>query len=95
MTKIEVDGFGEIDIHFLHQKSDVKGSIPLLFIHGWPGNFLEGSRILPILKDGEEKGGPAFDVIVPSLPNYCFSGGVRKVGCSYSGVFPPLSLGRG
>ena len=33
-TKISVDGFGELDIHFLHQKSQKAGSIPLLFCHG-------------------------------------------------------------
>jgi pimeloyl-ACP methyl ester carboxylesterase len=79
MTKIEVDGFGELDIHFLHQRSSSKNAIPLLFVHGWPGNFLEGSRILSLLKEGEGKGGPAFDIVVPSLPNYCFSGSVKKV----------------
>ena len=82
MTKVEVDGFGELDIHFLHQKSSSKNAIPLLFVHGWPGNFLEGSRILSLLKEGEGKGDPAFDIVVPSLPNYCFSGGVKKVSLS-------------
>lgn len=33
-TKIEVDGFDELDIHFLHQESPVKNAIPLLFVHG-------------------------------------------------------------
>ena len=55
MTKVEVDGFGELEIHFLHQKSSNKNAIPLLFVHGWPGNFLEGSRILSLLKEGEGK----------------------------------------
>ena len=82
MTKVEVDGFGELDIHFLHQKSSSKNAIPFLFVHGWPGNFLEGSRILSLLKEGEGKSSPAFDIVVPSLPNYCFSGGVKKVSLS-------------
>ena len=34
---VEIDGFGPVDMHFLHQKSDVKGAIPLCFVHGWPG----------------------------------------------------------
>lgn len=34
ITKIAVDGFGELDVHFVHQKSEVKGAIPLLFVHG-------------------------------------------------------------
>jgi len=38
-TKIEVDGFGEVDIHFLHQRSEIKGAIPLLFVHGCVSSF--------------------------------------------------------
>ncbi len=33
-TKVEIDGFQEVDMHFVHQKSNVKGAIPLLFVHG-------------------------------------------------------------
>ena len=33
-TKIEIDDFQEVDMHFVHQKSNVKGAIPLLFVHG-------------------------------------------------------------
>lgn len=76
-TQITVDGFGPIDMHFLHQKSDVKGAIPLLFVHGWPGSFLEVTKMLPLLKGGDGK--PAFHVVAPSLPNYGFSSGMFKV----------------
>ncbi|KAI9435117.1 Alpha/Beta hydrolase protein [Lactarius indigo] len=38
---IAVDGFGELNVHYVHQKSTAKGAIPLLFVHGWPGSFLE------------------------------------------------------
>jgi Epoxide hydrolase N terminus len=34
-TKVEVDGFGEVDMHFIHQKSEVADAIPLLFVHGY------------------------------------------------------------
>jgi len=34
MTVVEVEGFGELDMHFIHQKSEVEGAIPLLFVHG-------------------------------------------------------------
>jgi hypothetical protein len=51
ITKIDVEGFGELDIHFLHQKSSA-GAIPLLFVHRWPGSFLEVARMLPLLKGG-------------------------------------------
>jgi pimeloyl-ACP methyl ester carboxylesterase len=76
-TQITVDGFGAVNMHFLHQKSDVKGAIPFLFVHGWPGSFLEGTKILPLMKGGDGK--PAFNVVAPSLPNYGFSSGVFKV----------------
>lgn len=80
-TRIEVDGFGELGIHFLHQVSegvDKERAIPLLFVHGWPGSFMEVTRMLGSLKGGDGK--PAFNVVAPSLPNYCFSDGVRKPG---------------
>ena len=65
-------------MHFIHQKSDVEGAIPLLFCHGWPGSFLEVTKMLPLLKGGD--GRPAFHVVAPSLPNYGFSGACRKKG---------------
>ncbi|PSN62270.1 alpha/beta-hydrolase [Corynespora cassiicola Philippines] len=77
---IEVDGFGPIDIHFLHQKSNVESAIPLIFVHGWPGSFFEATKILPLLADSEKNGEIAFDVVVPSLPNFGFSGAVKKKG---------------
>jgi len=78
MTQITVDGFDPLDIHFLHQKSKVKGAIPLLFVHGWPGSYLEVTKMLPLLMGGDGK--PAFDIVAPSLPNYVFSSGVKKKG---------------
>lgn len=78
-TGIEVDGFGELSVHFIHVKSSVAGAIPLLFSHGWPGSFYEGLKIIKPLTEGQE-GGPAFDVVVPSLVNFGFSQGVTKKG---------------
>ncbi|KAI4241534.1 MAG: hypothetical protein L6R40_004514 [Gallowayella cf. fulva] len=78
-TRISVKDFDDLDLHFLHQPSSVKNAIPLLFVHGWPGSFLEVTKILPLLsnvKDGE----PAFHIVAPSLPNYGFSQGVTKKG---------------
>lgn len=75
---IDVAGFETLNIHFVHQKSKVKGAIPLIFVHGWPGSFYEATHILPKL--AESRGDiPAFDVIVPSLPNFGFSQGTKKV----------------
>lgn len=75
---VNVEGFGDIDIHFLHQESDVDGAIPLCFVHGWPGSFLEVTKMLPLLKGGDGK--PAFHVVAPSMANYTFSQGVFKRG---------------
>ncbi|KAI4143507.1 MAG: hypothetical protein L6R39_004548, partial [Caloplaca ligustica] len=76
-TPIEVDGFGSLDIHFVHQKSPIEGAIPLLFAHGWPGSFLEVQKILPLLTSSTT---PSFHVVAPSHPNFGFSAGVTKRG---------------
>lgn len=81
MTSIEVDGFGSLDVHFIHRKSKVAAAIPLLFVHGWPGNFLEVSKLLPLLCSGGEEF-PAFHIVAPSLPNFGFSSGTSKRGFS-------------
>ncbi|KAH6692891.1 Alpha/Beta hydrolase protein [Leptodontidium sp. MPI-SDFR-AT-0119] len=78
ITSIKVENFDPIDIHFMHQRSDVPGAIPLLFLHGWPGSFIEVTKLLPLLKG--EDGKQAFHVVAPSLPNYGFSGRVTKKG---------------
>ncbi|TVY54337.1 putative epoxide hydrolase [Lachnellula cervina] len=77
-TKVDVDGFGELEMHFVHKKSPKPDSIPLLFCHGWPGSFVEVSKILPLLLENPE--GPTFHVVAPSLPNFAFSQGVKKPG---------------
>lgn len=77
MTAISVDGFGELDIHFVHQPSSDTTAIPLLFCHGWPGSFLEVTKLLPLLKDD-------FHVVAPSVPNFGFSSGVTKAGFTFS-----------
>ncbi|KAK3349938.1 Alpha/Beta hydrolase protein [Lasiosphaeria hispida] len=77
-TVINVEGFGDLDIHFIHQRSERPGSIPLVFCHGWPGSFLEVTKILPLLVSPED--GPAFHVVAPSLPNFGFSEGPSRPG---------------
>lgn len=77
-TKLDVDGFGDLDIHFVHQPCTKKGAIPLLFSHGWPGSFIEVKKLLPFLNgDGNA---PGFHLVAPSLPNFGFSGGINKKG---------------
>ena len=36
---IEVDGFGSLNIHYVHQKSQAADAIPLLFVHGCEYSF--------------------------------------------------------
>ncbi|KIJ54862.1 hypothetical protein M422DRAFT_42077 [Sphaerobolus stellatus SS14] len=76
---VPVEDFGTLNVHFVHQKSKVKGAIPLLFVHGWPGSFLEVSKLFPILIAKSDKY-PSFHVVAPSLPNFGFSEGVKKKG---------------
>lgn len=76
---VESDGFGTLDIHFVHARSNRPNAIPLLFIHGWPGSFLEVTKMLKGLTEPEDEQAQAFHVVAPSLPNYGFSEGVKKV----------------
>jgi len=78
---IEVDGFGTLNIHYIHQKSAVKNAVPLLFLHGWPGHFLEVKKMLPLLTVASPDH-PSFHVVAPSLPNFGFSEAVKKPGFS-------------
>ena len=74
---VEVDNFGTYDVHFVHQKSQVENAIPLLFIHGWPGSFIEVTRILPeLVKGGTDF--PAFHIVAPSLIDFGFSAPSNK-----------------
>ncbi|KAK7023640.1 hypothetical protein VNI00_016602 [Paramarasmius palmivorus] len=74
---IEVEGFGTLNIHYVYKKSEVPNAIPLLFVHGWPGSFLEVRKILPLLT-ANVPGQPSFHVVTFSLPGTGFSEGVRK-----------------
>jgi hypothetical protein len=78
ITKIDVDGFDTYDVHFIHQPSAVPDAIPLLFVHGWPGSFIEVTKVLPSLVQGG-KGFPAFHVVAPSLLDFGFSSASKKV----------------
>ncbi|KAF2455046.1 epoxide hydrolase [Lineolata rhizophorae] len=72
--------FGPVEVHFVHVRSGVEGAVPLLWLHGWPGCFYEATRLIPLLQASPSSGGPAFDIVVPSLINFGFSGRVAKRG---------------
>jgi len=70
----EIDG---LDIHFIHVRSQHKNALPLIVTHGWPGSIVEQMKIIDPLTNPTAHGGSAadaFDVVVPSMPGYGFSG---------------------
>ena len=70
----EIDG---VDIHFIHVKSPHENALPLIMTHGWPGSVVELLETVGPLTDPTAHGGraeDAFDLILPSMPGYGFSG---------------------
>jgi len=70
----EIDG---LDIHFIHTRSKHENALPLIVTHGWPGSIIEQLKIIGPLTDPTAHGGKAedaFDVVIPSIPGYGFSG---------------------
>ncbi|HTE84602.1 MAG TPA: epoxide hydrolase, partial [Dehalococcoidia bacterium] len=69
-----IDG---IDIHFIHVRSRHKNALPVIITHGWPGSVIEQLKVIGPLTDPTAHGGSAedaFDVVIPSVPGYGFSG---------------------
>jgi pimeloyl-ACP methyl ester carboxylesterase len=62
-------------VHFVHVPAVRSPAIPLVLTHGWPSGFLEYLGLVPLLTDPDAHGidGPAFDLVIPSLPGYGFS----------------------
>jgi pimeloyl-ACP methyl ester carboxylesterase len=76
----EIDG---LDIHFIHVKSQHPNALPLLITHGWPGSIVQQLRIIDPLVNPIAHGGSvadAFDVVMPSMPGYGFSGKPTTTG---------------
>ena len=70
----EIDG---LDIHFIHVRSKHANALPLIVTHGWPGSVIEQMKIIDPLVNPTAHGGTAadaFDVVIPSMPGYGFSG---------------------
>ena len=80
---IHVEGFGDLNIHFIHEPHAKKDAIPLLFVHGWPGSFLEALKIKRLLAESPSSA-PDFHFVALSLPNFGFSDGVKKPGFGLS-----------
>jgi len=76
----EIDG---VDIHFIHVRSPHEHALPLIMTHGWPGSVVELLDVVAPLTDPTAHGGiptDAFDLVLPSLPGYGFSGEPRELG---------------
>ena len=83
--RAELDG---VHIHFVHERARHGHGIPLILTHGWPSTFVELLPLVPFLTDPDAHGieGPAFDVVIPSLPGYGFSERPAQVGVNYQHV---------
>jgi pimeloyl-ACP methyl ester carboxylesterase len=72
-----------LDIHFIHVRSKHKNALPLIVTHGWPGSVVEQLKIIEPLTNPTAHGGSAsdaFDVVIPSMPGYGFSGRPTTTG---------------
>jgi pimeloyl-ACP methyl ester carboxylesterase len=75
-----IDG---LDIHFIHVRSKHPNAMPIIVTHGWPGSIIEQLKIIGPLTDPTAYGGKAedaFDVVIPSMPGYGFSGKPTTTG---------------
>jgi len=76
----EIDG---LDIHFIHVRSNHKNALPLIVTHGWPGSIIEQLKIVDPLTNPTAHGASAadaFDLVIPSMPGYGFSGKPTTAG---------------
>ena len=76
----EIDG---LDIHFIHVRSKHEDALPIIVTHGWPGSIVEQLKIIEPLTNPTAHGGSAsdaFDVVIPSMPGYGFSGKPTATG---------------
>jgi pimeloyl-ACP methyl ester carboxylesterase len=76
----EIDG---LDIHFIHVRSKHENALPMIVTHGWPGSIVEQLKIIDPLTNPTAHGASAsdaFDVVIPSLPGYGFSGKPTTAG---------------
>ncbi|GIJ45553.1 multidrug MFS transporter [Virgisporangium aliadipatigenens] len=76
---------GDATVHAVHERARDGRGIPLVLTHGWPSSFVEYLPLVPLLTDPAVHGiaGPAFDVVIPSLPGYGFSPRPPRTGINY------------
>jgi pimeloyl-ACP methyl ester carboxylesterase len=84
----EIDG---LDIHFIHVRSKHENALPIVICHGWPGSIIEQLKLIGPLTNPTAHGGSAsdaFDVVIPSMPGYGFSGKPTSTG------WDPVRIGK-
>ena len=98
---MNIDG---LDIHFIHVRSKHPNALPLIVTHGWPGSIIEQLKIIDPLTNPTAHGGSAadaFDVVIPSMPGYGFSGkptspgwGPERMGRAWAELMKRLGYDR-
>ena len=86
-----ITAIDELDIHFIHVRSKHENALPMIVTHGWPGSIIEQLKIIDPLTNPTARGGSAsdaFDLVIPSLPGYGFSGKPTAPG------WTPISIAR-
>lgn len=96
-----IDG---VDIHFIHVRSRHPNAMPVVIVHGWPGSVFEQIKLIGPLTDPTQYGGraeDAFDVVIPSLPGFGFSGhpseagwGLERIGSAFDALMKRLGYAR-
>ncbi|HTZ25216.1 MAG TPA: epoxide hydrolase [Streptosporangiaceae bacterium] len=96
-----IDG---VAVHFIHVRSARPGAMPLIITHGWPGSVIEYLKVIAPLTDPARHGrdpADAFDVVLPSLPGYGFSGkpdrpgwGVERIAAAWAELMARLGYRR-
>lgn len=73
----------DVDVYFIHERSKNPGAMPLLLLNGWPSSSVEYQKVIGPLTDPVAHGGrieDSFDVVIPSMPGFGFSGKPRARG---------------
>ncbi|KAL8805184.1 MAG: hypothetical protein Q9223_005366 [Gallowayella weberi] len=79
-VKVDVPGYGHQVFHYAHHISSRSDAIPLLFVQGWPGSFLEARKIIEPLTNPPDASTQAFHLVVPSIPGFGPGDPAKKSG---------------
>ncbi|KAL8702868.1 MAG: hypothetical protein Q9201_003959 [Fulgogasparrea decipioides] len=88
-VRVNIPDYGPQVLHYAHQTSSRPGAIPLVFVQGWPGSFLEARKIIDPLTNPPDPSTQAFHVVVPSIPGFGPGDPPEKSG------FGPMLTARG